>query len=163
MLNFFDLSGKKLTKEKALTFAPLSLEYFKNSDNLIITGINGEATIYTKDGVLIGSIYKDDHWIWSAKPSSDGNLVVSEQYLLLKWFVNSLFNFLFPQAISTHNGNLVIVELTFCTVHSLYKDRYVYRVNMSDVVIQNLTSEEKGEFLTVINHYLTIFFGCCAI
>lgn len=51
---------------------------------------------------------------------------------------------LFLQASASQNGNLVVSELIFMTVHSHYKDRYAYRVNMSDVVIQHLVEEEKG-------------------
>lgn len=76
-LNFFDLSGKQLTKERWIGFNPLSLEFFSNGDYLLISGISGEVLLYTKDGVLIGPVVRDDHWIWSAKPSHEGNFVVS--------------------------------------------------------------------------------------
>ncbi|XP_015789085.1 intraflagellar transport protein 122 homolog [Tetranychus urticae] len=120
-LTFFDISGKQLGKDRPLGFEPLSLQSFSNGDYLIISGTNREAILHSKDGITIGSIHKDSGWIWAAKPSPDGSKV----------------------AMSTQNGNLVVCELIFSTVHSLYRDRYAYRENMSDVIIQHLIKEEK--------------------
>lgn len=49
---------------------------------------------------------------------------------------------------TTQNGNLIVCELIFSTIHSLYKDRYAYRENMSDVIIQHLITEEKGKLIS---------------
>ncbi|XP_074605343.1 intraflagellar transport protein Oseg1 [Brevipalpus obovatus] len=119
-LNFFDLSGKQVSPEKSLGYDPLSVKYFPNGDYLIITGVNREATMYTREGIPVGTIYKDVHWIWTAKCAPDGT-----------------------HAVVTQNGNLIVCELTFSTVHSLFKDRYAYRDNMDDVIVQHLLTEEK--------------------
>ncbi|CAG2107867.1 unnamed protein product [Medioppia subpectinata] len=47
------------------------------------------------------------------------------------------------KAVGSQGGSVAIYELTFSTVHSLYKERYAFRENMSDVIIQHLITEEK--------------------
>ncbi|GIX86621.1 intraflagellar transport protein 122 homolog [Caerostris extrusa] len=37
----------------------------------------------------------------------------------------------------------VILKVGFSTVHSLYRERYAYRENMTDVVVQHLISDER--------------------
>jgi len=51
---------------------------------------------------------------------------------------------MFLKAVGSQDGTVAIYELTFSTVHSLYKERYAFRENMSDVIIQHLITEEKG-------------------
>lgn len=49
-----------------------------------------------------------------------------------------------PQAVCSQDGSLAVYELMYSTVHSLYKERYAYRDNMTDVIVQHLISEQKG-------------------
>ena len=46
--------------------------------------------------------------------------------------------------VGCQDGSVAVYELTFSTVHSLYKERYAFRENMTDVIIQHLITEEKG-------------------
>ena len=44
----------------------------------------------------------------------------------------------------TQDGLAAYYEIGFSTVHSLYRERYAYRENMTDVVVQHLITDDKG-------------------
>ena len=50
------------------------------------------------------------------------------------------------QAVGCQDGTIASYHLIFSTVHGLYKDRYAFRDNMTDVIIQHLITEQKGEW-----------------
>lgn len=45
------------------------------------------------------------------------------------------------------DGTIACYQLIFSTVHGLYKDRYAYRDSMTDVIVQHLITEQKGDLL----------------
>jgi len=44
---------------------------------------------------------------------------------------------------STNQGQLIIYDVEFLTVHGLYNERYAYRDLMTDVIIQHLVTETR--------------------
>jgi len=48
------------------------------------------------------------------------------------------------QAVGTQDGSVVMYQLAFSTIHGIFRDRYAYRENMTDVVVQHLITEQKG-------------------
>jgi len=49
------------------------------------------------------------------------------------------------QAVGTQDGSVVMYQLHFNTIHGIFRDRYAYRENMTDVVVQHLTTHRKGQ------------------
>lgn len=45
--------------------------------------------------------------------------------------------------IGCQDGTIAYYQLVFNTVHGLYKERYAFRENMTDVIIQHLLTEQK--------------------
>ncbi|KAJ1546612.1 hypothetical protein HK096_004918, partial [Nowakowskiella sp. JEL0078] len=43
-----------------------------------------------------------------------------------------------------HDGSISVYNVVFNTVHGLYQDRYAYRENMTDVVIQHLATDQRA-------------------
>ncbi|XP_044767186.1 intraflagellar transport protein 122 homolog [Coccinella septempunctata] len=47
------------------------------------------------------------------------------------------------EAIGCEDGTLAYYQLIFNTVHGLFKERYAFRENMTDIIIQHLITEQK--------------------
>ncbi|PAA93686.1 hypothetical protein BOX15_Mlig006330g1 [Macrostomum lignano] len=117
---FYRLLEKSVT-EKAVNYDPACISWFHTGDFVLISGSNHECNLYTKDGTKLGLVAKSDSWIWAARSQPGGNGVV----------------------IGCQDGTVAMYQLQFSTVHSLYKTRYAYRDNMTDVIVQHLLSEDK--------------------
>ncbi|WZN66107.1 intraflagellar transport protein 122 [Chloropicon roscoffensis] len=120
-VSFYQLSGAQLGKEVKLGYDPLSLSYSSDGEFLNVGGTNRKVQLYSKDGTFLGATTEMDSWIWCAKPRPKHN------YL----------------AMGCEDGTVAVHQISFSTVHGLYRDRYAYRENMTDVVVQNLLSEQK--------------------
>lgn len=120
-LSFYNTSGKQVGKERSLGFDATNISYFPKGDYLLIGGSNKQSSLYTKEGVLVGPIAEQQSWVWCCTAKPDSNHV----------------------AVGCQDGTISYYELGFSTVHSLYRERYAYRENMTDVIIQHLITEEK--------------------
>lgn len=58
-------------------------------------------------------------------------------------FQNDLFLLFLFQVIGCQDGTLACYNLAFNTVHALYRERYAFRENMCDIIIQHLVSGQK--------------------
>ncbi|XP_029457277.1 intraflagellar transport protein 122 homolog isoform X3 [Rhinatrema bivittatum] len=120
-LSFYQLSGKQIGKDKVLNFDPCCVSYFSKGEYIVMGGSDKRVSLYTKDGVRLGTIGEQNSWVWTCKVKPDSNYVV----------------------IGCQDGTIAFYQLIFSTVHGLYKDRYAYRDSMTDVIVQHLITEQK--------------------
>uniref|UniRef100_A0A8C8VP68 Intraflagellar transport protein 122 homolog n=1 Tax=Pelusios castaneus TaxID=367368 RepID=A0A8C8VP68_9SAUR len=120
-LSFFQLSGKQIGKDRVLNFDPCCVSYFSKGEYILMGGSDKQVSLYTKDGVRLGTIGDQSSWVWTCKVKPDSNYV----------------------AIGCQDGTISFYQLIFSTVHGLYKDRYAYRDSMTDVIVQHLITEQK--------------------
>uniref|UniRef100_A0AAY4D3U5 Intraflagellar transport protein 122 homolog n=1 Tax=Denticeps clupeoides TaxID=299321 RepID=A0AAY4D3U5_9TELE len=120
-LSFYQLSGKQIGKDRVLNFDPCCVSYFSKGEYIVMGGSDKQASLYTKDGVRLGSICEQNSWVWTCRVKPDSNYVV----------------------LGCQDGTIAFFQLIFSTVHGLYKDRYAYRDSMTDVIVQHLITEQK--------------------
>ncbi|KAF4680411.1 hypothetical protein FOZ63_000542, partial [Perkinsus olseni] len=121
-LAFYKLSGQELGPEHKLGYDPCSISFFPSGEYFTLGGFDGRVQLWTRDGILLGDIAQMDCPVWSlaVRPTEQQGVVIG-----------------------TENGDVAAHHITFSTVHGLYKDRYAYRDNMTDVVLHHLASDEK--------------------
>uniref|UniRef100_A0A8C8HPU5 Intraflagellar transport protein 122 homolog n=1 Tax=Oncorhynchus tshawytscha TaxID=74940 RepID=A0A8C8HPU5_ONCTS len=120
-LSFYQLSGKQIGKDRTLTYDPCCVSYFSKGEYIVMGGSDKQASLYTKDGVRLGTIGEQSSWVWTCRVKPDSNYVV----------------------LGCQDGTIAFFQLIFSTVHGLYKDRYAYRDSMTDVIVQHLITEQK--------------------
>ncbi|CAH0553397.1 unnamed protein product [Brassicogethes aeneus] len=121
-LSFYGLGGKISGKERYIGYEALKMRYFHNGDYILIGGLNKACSMYTRDGIKLGMIGEQQSaWIWCCEAHPSGNFV----------------------AMGCEDGTIAYYQLVFNTVHGLYKERYAFRENMTDVIIQHLITEQK--------------------
>ncbi|KAM9182556.1 intraflagellar transport protein 122 homolog isoform 1-T1 [Mergus octosetaceus] len=120
-LSFYQLSGKQIGKDKVLNFDPCCVSYFTKGEYILLGGSDKQVSLFTKDGVRLGTIGEQSSWVWTCKAKPDSNYV----------------------AVGCQDGTISFYQLIFSTVHGLYKDRYAYRDSMTDVIVQHLITEQK--------------------
>ncbi|KAF6264914.1 hypothetical protein COO60DRAFT_1621541 [Scenedesmus sp. NREL 46B-D3] len=119
-LRFFSSTGQPKLKERSMEGDPLSLAYF-NADYLLAAGTDKCVHLLTREGTYLSKVATRSSWAWVVQPRPKGNFV----------------------AVGCEDGSIAMLQLIFSTVHGLYGDRYVYRDQMTDVIIQHLITEQK--------------------
>ncbi|XP_048067046.1 intraflagellar transport protein 122 homolog isoform X2 [Megalobrama amblycephala] len=120
-LSFYQLSGKQIGKDRQLNFDPCCVSFFSKGEYIVMGGSDRQASLYTKDGVRLGTVGEQSSWVWTCRVKPDSNYVV----------------------LGCQDGTIAFFQLIFSTVHGLYKDRYAYRDSMTDVIVQHLITEQK--------------------
>ncbi|XP_061625468.1 intraflagellar transport protein 122 homolog isoform X4 [Phyllopteryx taeniolatus] len=120
-LSFYQLSGKQIGKDRALAYDPCCVSYFSKGEYIVMGGSDKQASLYTKDGVRLGVIGEQNSRVCTCRVKPDSNFMV----------------------MGCQDGTIACYQLNFSTVHGLYKDRYAYRDNMTDVIVQHLITEGK--------------------
>uniref|UniRef100_UPI00358E285F intraflagellar transport protein 122 homolog isoform X2 n=1 Tax=Myxine glutinosa TaxID=7769 RepID=UPI00358E285F len=120
-LSFYQHGGARVGKERRLGYDPCCISYFSQGEYLLLCGSDRKASLYSHDGVHLGIIAEHTSWVWCCRVKPNSNYV----------------------ALGCQDGTIAMYHLVFNTVHGLYKDRYAYRDNITDVIIQHLISTKK--------------------
>jgi len=126
-LSFWQLSGSRYgVKDVVLGYDPCSISYFDGGEYLLIGGSNRHVSLYTKDGKFLMHMAKMADWVWSvqARPKT------------------------LQLAIGCNDGTLVACNAMYNTVHGLFQDRYAHRDTMTDVIVQDLITDQKVRIKT---------------
>jgi intraflagellar transport protein 122 len=113
--------------EKPLAYYPLSMHSVNNpflkTSYVVVSGSNKHVQILSREGVKLATITSKpaDSWLWAADSYADDDTMV----------------------IGSHSGNVEYIKLNFNSVHSLYKDRYAYRENLTEVIVHHLVTDKK--------------------
>ncbi|CAJ0928653.1 unnamed protein product, partial [Mesorhabditis belari] len=142
-LSFYDLEGNKVnTRERELSYDPTCAEYFNGGQFLVVGGSNKHVLLYTRMGINLGIVSQMDTWVWSVTVKPNSNTIVA----------------------GCVDGTLACYQLMFSTVHGLHNERYAYRENMTDVVVQHLSRHTLARIkcfdlvkkVAIYNHKLAI-------
>uniref|UniRef100_A0A8D2F407 Intraflagellar transport protein 122 homolog n=1 Tax=Theropithecus gelada TaxID=9565 RepID=A0A8D2F407_THEGE len=125
-ISFYQLSGKQIGKDRALNFDPCCISYFTKGEYILLGGSDKQVSLFTKDGVRLGTVGEQNSWVWTCQVKPDSNYVRH-----------------ITGVVGCQDGTISFYQLIFSTVHGLYKDRYAYRDSMTDVIVQHLITEQK--------------------
>lgn len=65
-----------------LNFDPCCVSYFSKGEYILLGGSDKQVSLFTKDGVRLGTIGEQSSWVWTCRAKPDSNYVVS-RYILL--------------------------------------------------------------------------------
>ncbi|KAG5465400.1 hypothetical protein CUR178_00103 [Leishmania enriettii] len=120
-LSFYDLSGTPVGRERELDFDPCSLSYFHDGEYILLSGSNHKVSFYTNDGNRLIDVANASDWIWSARQRPR-----SQQLCY-----------------GTNDGTISCIDIAISTVHAIYNDQYVFRKDMTNLVVQQLSLDRK--------------------
>ncbi|XP_076277313.1 intraflagellar transport protein Oseg1 isoform X1 [Lasioglossum baleicum] len=121
-ISFYSTTGKPVGKDRSLSFIPLKMCNFADGQYILIAGSNKQCILMTYDGIQlinVGGTFSS--WVWSCAANPASTHI----------------------ALGCQDGTITYLQLSWDIVHGLYGDRYAYRENMTDVIIQNLITGQK--------------------
>ena len=87
--------------------------------------------LYSRDGMRLAEIAKKSSWVWGIACSQTNSAAAN-------------FSADFDRVVlGSDSGGIDAVQLLFESVHSLYRDRYAYRENLTEIIVHNLMSDKK--------------------
>jgi hypothetical protein len=97
----------------------------------IISGSNKKVMLYSRDGMRLAEIAKKSSWVWGIACSQTNSAAAN-------------FSSDFDRVVlGSDAGGIDAIQLLFESVHSLYRDRYAYRENLTEIIVHNLLSDKK--------------------
>uniref|UniRef100_A0A915D5G1 Intraflagellar transport protein 122 homolog n=1 Tax=Ditylenchus dipsaci TaxID=166011 RepID=A0A915D5G1_9BILA len=106
--------------DKQLDYDPTSVHLFTNGCFFLATGSNKKLNLHTREGGDLGAMAQLDAWPWCMAFRQKPYCVV----------------------VGCVDGSLACYQLMLNTIHALHKDRYAFRENQTDVVIQQLQRQK---------------------
>ncbi len=137
----------KLQTEKQLKYYPCGMTYAGNSatksnylvrnfagsvavhlvltllhlSSQILSGSNKKVTLYSREGAKLTEICERDSWLWCCDCNGESDVV----------------------ALGSNSGGIDLLKMNFDAVHSLFRDRYAYRENLTEVIVHHLVTDKK--------------------
>ncbi|KAI8907280.1 WD40-repeat-containing domain protein [Gorgonomyces haynaldii] len=118
----FTMTGMQLGKDRRVPYDAMTMQHYKNGQYILMGGSDKKLNLYNAEGIKIGPVSERNGWIWSCAVNPTKDMI----------------------AVGANDGTVSVVQVEFETVHGLYGDRYAYRSNMTEVVIQDLVSEQQA-------------------
>lgn len=75
----FSLCLSQIGKDRTLTYDPCCVGYFSKGEYIVMGGSDKQASLYTKDGVRLGTVGEQNSWVWTCRVKPDSNFVVGPQ------------------------------------------------------------------------------------
>ncbi|XP_027848854.1 intraflagellar transport protein 122 homolog [Aphis gossypii] len=120
-LSFFNKYGSETSKNKNISLEALTIKTLCNDSYLLIGGCKGKCGIFSIEGIKLTEFEDKHSWIWASS-------------------VHPHSKFL---ALGCQDGTLAYYKIEFSVIHGLYQEKYAYRENMTDVVVQDLVTNKK--------------------
>ena len=121
--NFYvlDLFNTQVHQTQKLTADPISISLYKE-DYVIVGTNNREINLFSKEGYFVTTITQGiNSWVTSLKNFDKYSSIIS----------------------ASNDGSLICHQATFNVVHAIYREIYVYRKNLREIVVHNLLNGEK--------------------
>ena len=126
--NFYvlDLFNTQVAQTQKLTSDPISITLYK--EDFVLVGTNNrEINFFSKEGYFVTTISQGlNSWVTSLKNFDKYSCVIS----------------------ASNDGSLLCHQVTFNVVHAIYREVYVYRKNLREIVIHNLLTNQKETIST---------------
>lgn len=74
----------QIGKDRSLNFDPCCVSYFTKGEYILLGGSDKQVSLFTKDGVRLGTVGEQNSWVWTCKVKPDSNYVVRSGSLLCR-------------------------------------------------------------------------------
>jgi intraflagellar transport protein 122 len=162
-LTFWQLSGAQHGKTRKLGADTCGLAWFGKGEYVVAGGSDRAATLCTREGITLGAVSKGADWVWGVAvhtPSSQTVATCAAQLggrsgggkggpgegggsggasleLRNPVAASLLRERMMPLvATASNDGTISLHRLAFPRLHALYRARFAYRANLTDVIVQ---------------------------
>ena len=161
-LTFWQLSGVQHGKTRKLGADTCALAWFGKGEYVVAGGSDRAATLCTREGITLGAVSRGADWVWGVAvhtPSSQTVATCAAQLggrsgtggkgggegggggasleLRNPAAASLLRERMMPLvATACNDGTISLHRLGFPRLHALYRARFAYRANLTDVIVQ---------------------------